>query len=201
MRILDCEQRSPEWFAAKRGIPSASGFGSIITPKKMDYAAAAETYINALIDEVVRPDAVRSFQGNRHTERGCAFEDEARDVYAFSRDVRARKVGFILSDDGTMGCSPDSLVDPDGGLEIKCPDGPTHVKWMRDNRLPDEHKPQVHGSLIVTGRPWWDFMSYCPGYPPFVVRAVPDEFTEKLREHLKRFVGDLNKAMEAFKTP
>lgn len=198
MRILSCEQRSDEWYAARRGIPTASEFGNIITPKKREYAAAAETYINELIDEMIRPDAVRSFGGNRHTLRGESLEPEARDLYAFVHDVVPVQVGFILSDDGAMGCSPDSLIDPDGGLEVKCPDGPTHVKWLRAGVLPDEHKPQVHGCLIITGRAWWDFWSYCPPYEPLLVRTFRDDFTTALQANLDRFTKDLTKASMAF---
>jgi hypothetical protein len=198
MRILDCEQRSDEWYLARRGIPTASEFGNIITPKKGDYATAADTYINSLIDELVRPQAVQSFTGNRHTLRGEALEPEARELYAFDRDIIPRTVGFILSDDGTMGCSPDSLIDEDGGLEIKSPDGPTHVKWVRGKGIPDEHKPQVHGCLIITGRKWWDFMSYCPGYDPFIVRVVRDGFTDKLESHLARFQKEYAEAKQLF---
>jgi hypothetical protein len=197
VRILDCEQRSPEWYAARRGIPTASEFGCIITPKRGEYAAAADTYINQLIDETVRPDADRSWGSNRHTERGCDLEPEARDLYAFERDLVPLQVGFILNDAGTLGCSPDSLIDPDGGLEVKCPDGPTHVKWLRAGGVPDEHKAQVHGCLIVTGRAWWDFLSYCPGYPRLLVRVTPDDFTAKLSAHLERFLGELQAAREA----
>lgn len=194
MRIIDCEQHSPEWYAARLGIPTASEFGSIITPKKREYAAAAQGYIDRLIDECVRPSADRSWGSNRHTERGNTLEPEARDFYAFERDVVPRQVGFILSDDGTIGCSPDSLIESDGGLEIKCPDGPTHVRWLRAGGLPDDHKPQVHGSLIVTGRAWWDFLSYCPGYPPILVRVTPDDFTAALRAHLQRFLREYAEA-------
>lgn len=201
MRILDCEQRSEEWYQARRGIPTASEFGNIITPKKREYAAAADTYINELIDEIIRPEAVRSFGGNRHTIRGECMEPEARDLYAFVQDVVPNPVGFILSDDGTMGCSPDSLINPDGGLEVKCPDGPTHVKWLRAGGLPDEHKPQVHGCLIVTGRAWWDFWSYCPPYEPILVRTVPDDFTAALRVNLDRFNQELIKAKSSFSIP
>lgn len=196
MRIIDCEQHSPEWFAARLGIPTASEFGSIITPKKREYAAAAQTYIDRLIDESMRPEAERSWGSTRHTERGNDLEPEARDLYALERDVVPRQVGFILNDDGTLGCSPDSLIDAcevepeDGGLEIKCPDGPTHVAWLRAGGLPDVHKPQVHGSLIVTGRAWWDFLSYCPPYPPILVRVTPDDFTAALRGHLDRFLRE-----------
>lgn len=199
MRILDCEQRSDEWYAARRGVPTASEFGNIITPKKGEYATAADTYINFLIDELVRPQAASAFSGNRHTLRGEMLEPEARELYAFDRDVIPRTVGFILSDDGLMGCSPDSLIGEDGGLEIKSPDGPTHVKWVRGKTIPDEHKPQVHGCLIITGRKWWDFMSYCPGYDPFVVRVVRDGFTEKLEAHLARFQKEYAEARELFR--
>lgn len=198
MRILDCEQRSPEWFAARRGVPTASDFGCIITAKKGDYATAADTYINELIDGLVRPEAEATFTGNRHTLRGEALEPEARELYAFEYDVDPELVGFILNDDGTLGCSPDSLIGLDGGLEIKCPDGPTHVKWVRAKGIPDEHKAQVHGSLIITGRKWWDFMSYCPGYPPLIVRVTPDSYTEKLRTYLTRFLSEYAEARELF---
>ncbi len=198
MRILDCEQRSEEWYAVRRGLPTASEFGNIITPKRGDYASAAETYINELIDEVVRPDAVRSTATSRHMQRGQTMEPEARDLYAFVQDVVPRPVGFILSDDGTMGCSPDSLIDPDGGLEVKCPDGPTHVKWLRAGGVPDEHKAQVHGCLIITGRAWWDFWSYCPGYEPLLVRTHPDAWTDRLRGHLARFTAELAAARAPF---
>lgn len=200
MRILDCEQRSPEWYQARRGLPTASEFGNIITPKKGEYATAAETYINCLIDELVRPGASEGFTGNRHTLRGEALEPEARDLYAFEFEVEPQQVGFILNDEGTLGCSPDSLIGNDGGLEIKSPDGPTHVKWVRAKGIPDEHKAQVHGSLIITGRQWWDFLSYCPGYDRLLVRVTPDDYTEKLRKHLDRFLKDYAEAKSMFQS-
>ncbi|GAB3054342.1 lambda exonuclease family protein [Stenotrophomonas tumulicola] len=198
MRILEVEQGSPEWYQARLGVPTASEFSSIITPKRGEYAAAADTYINQLIDELMRPQAGESFGGNRHTQRGKDLEPDARELYAFDRDVVPRQVGFILNDAGTLGCSPDSMIDLDGGLEIKCPDGPTHVKWVRAGIVPEEHKPQVHGSLIITGRAWWDFMSHCPGYEPLIVRVTPDDFTKKLQAHLDRFLIEYQAARAKF---
>lgn len=199
MRIIHCDQRSEEWYAVRRGIPTASEFCSIITAKRGDYATAADTYINSLIDECFRPNADRSWGSTRHTDRGNSLEPEARDLYAFERDLVPQQVGFILNDEGTLGCSPDSLIDPDGGLEVKCPDGPTHVKWLRAGGIPDEHKAQVHGSLIVTERAWWDFLSYCPPYPHILIRITPDAYTERLRGHLERFLADYSAAMSAMK--
>lgn len=199
MRILDFDQKSPEWYAARRGLPTASEFGNIITQKKGEYAAAADSYIDRLIDELVRPQAAESFEGNKHTRRGEALEPEARELYAFEFDCEPRQVGLVTNDEGTLGCSPDSLLGEDGGLEIKCPDGPTFVKWARAGGLPDEHKAQVHGSLIITGRARWTFMAYCPGYKRYLWTVTPDAFTDKLRGHLDRFLADYAKARELFK--
>jgi hypothetical protein len=191
VRVIACEQGSPEWLAARLGVPSASEFDSIITPKKGDLAAAHETYIDRLIDESIRVDAKRKFQGNADTDRGHDLEPEARELYAFMHDVEPQTVGFVLRDSGDAGCSPDSLIGNRGGLEIKCPDGPQHVGYLRAGTLPDKYKPQVHGNLLITGCDWWDFMSYCPGHKPLIVRVAPDAFTGKLAVHLDFFVKKL----------
>ena len=191
MRIVDCEQGTPEWFAARLGVPTASEFDSIITPKKAELAAAHEAYIDRLLDEMIRPDAERGFGGNVHTERGKELEPEARRLYTFMANANPQPVGFCLRDAGDAGCSPDSLVGDDGGLEIKCPDGPTHVGYLRKGVLPDAYKAQVHGSIVITGRQWWDFCSYCPGHRPFIVRTYPDAYTAKLAEYLDFFVTKL----------
>lgn len=191
MRIIDCEQGTDEWFAARRGVPSASEFDSIITPKKGDLAAAHEAYIDRLIDETIRVDAVRKFHGTADTDRGHELEPDAREMYAFMHNVEPQTVGFVLRDDGAAGCSPDALVGDDGGLEIKCPDGPQHVGYLRAGCLPDKYKPQVHGNLLITGRAWWDFVSYCPGHKPLIVRVTPDAYTARLAELLDFFVKKL----------
>jgi hypothetical protein len=192
MRIVECEQGTPEWYALRLGVPTASEFDCIITPKKGELAAAHEGYIDRLIDECVRPNVERGFCGNAHTERGNELEPEARRLYGFMRDASPKVVGFVLRDDGLAGCSPDSLVADDGGLEVKCPDGPTHVGYLRAGVLPDKYKPQVHGSLLITGRSWWDFMSYCPGHKPLIVRVKPDSYTAKLSELLDFFITKLH---------
>lgn len=204
MIIVTRDQRSPEWYSARRGLPTASEFGSIITPKKMEYAAAAETYIDSLIDALMRPEASgeESWTGNRHTRRGAALEPEALGTYAFDRDVRLQPVGLILSNCRRFGVSPDALVGTDGQVEAKAPDGPTFVRWLREYRrtgeVPLEHKPQVHGSLIVTGRAWCDFIAYTPGYDPLVVRVTPNAFTDRMRDHLDTFHNHYTAALETF---
>lgn len=197
MNIIDCEQGTAEWFSCRRGVPTASVFKRIITAKHGKYSESAAPLISELIDDLIRPGVQNRFLGDEDTARGHRLEPEARQFYQFERDCVVRQVGFVLSDCGRFGCSPDALTD-EGGAEIKAPDGPKHVQWLLSGGLPDEHKAQVHGSLIITGCPWWDFVSYCPGYDPIIVRVVPDEFTEKLRVHLERFHKEYTAALSRF---
>jgi len=195
--VIDVEQGTREWFLAKRGIPSASELKRVITSAGK-LSASADDYIGQLVDEIVHPDAQAQAFSNAHTERGHALEPRGRDWYRFVHGVEPRKVGFVLNDEGTAGCSPDSLIGGDGGLEIKAPEGKKHVVWMLANELPDEHKQQVHGSLAITGLKFWDFLSYCPGYKPFLIRVLPDNYTARIAETLDQFCARLADAKRQF---
>lgn len=192
MRVIECEQLSLAWFEGRRGIPTASNFGRILTPKTMRLAAAADEYIAELIGEQLSSLPLLDRPMSAAMQHGVECEPEARDYYCLTRGVEVRRVGLCLTDDGRFGCSPDGLVDvsgtdTQGGLELKCPQGKTQVGYLLAGTLPDEYRAQVHGSLIVTGRAWWDFLSYSPGLPPLLLRVTADEYTAKLRAALDEF--------------
>jgi len=183
MKILDCEQGSPEWEEARRGIPTASEFSSIITPKTGKLSAGADAYIARLIAEsVVVEDG---WAGNAWTDRGKIMEREACAWYAFNFDIEVRHVGIILNKGA--GYSPDGLCD-NGAIEAKCPKASSHVVWLMRGTLPDEHKVQCHAGLCIGELEWLDFVSYHPDFEPFVVRVYPDEYTEKVDAALSSFL-------------
>jgi hypothetical protein len=187
--IYDCAQYSDLWWQLRRGVPTASAFDRILTPKTLKPSSQQEDYIAELIAEK------SAFHVPFSTERGMtrAMEDgidrepEARQWFSMQTDADVQQVGFVLSECGRWGASPDGLIGDDGGLELKCPLAKTQVRYLMEGGLPSEYKAQVHGSLIVTGRAYWMFLSYCPGLPPLLVRVVPDSFTELLRKALDDF--------------
>lgn len=192
MKIIDCPQLSQEWWEARRGVPSASNFGRILTPAKRGYAKGARSYAYELIAELVALNPPwLSNQGTpfRSTamQNGVDTEPEARGYYTMTTGNEVCQVGFCLTDDGRFGCSPDGLVGDEGGLELKCPDLKTQVEYLDRGVLPPEYAGQVHGQLIVTGRKWIDFLSYAPGLPAFLLRITPDDFTEALAAGLDEF--------------
>ena len=72
----------------------------------------------------------------------------------------------------------------------KNPNAATHAEYLYYGVLPDDYKAQVHGYLIISGRAWWDFLSYCPGLQPFIIRVTPDEYTKQLRVNMELFWTD-----------
>lgn len=194
MEIVHCTQYSPEWFEARRGVPTASAFSRIMTPTGK-YSRQSVEYINELIGDLAdqRPTAFKEGgrMGTPDMQYGREAEPHARRWLAVERGYEVREVGFVKSPCGRFGCSPDALVWNElecvGAAEIKCPLPKTHVGYIVRGVLPPEYKPQVHGQLIVTGLPWVDFISYCVSLPPLLVRVTPDGYTERLRVCLERF--------------
>lgn len=197
MKIIQCEQRTNEWYAARLGVPSASSFDEIVTMKG-EPSKSAEKYMFKLAGEKVSGVAEESYQ-NASMQRGCELEDEARQLYQIMNDCVVDQVGFCISDEG-YGCSPDGFVGDDGMIEIKCPSISTHVKYLIDGKLPSDYFQQVHGQLLVTGRKYCDFVSHYPGLKPLIVRVYPDtEFIARLQNELKKFVAKLNQTIERIK--
>ena len=202
MKKFQCVQYTPEWWEIRAGIPTASAFDKLITPAKGEASKSQRPYMCELAAELAGFHYPNFFSGRENRPKshamavGTETEPEARRYYELQRSVRVQQVGFCLSDCGRYGCSPDGLIDdsPDGagGLELKCPETDTHIGYLLGGALPVEYKPQVHGQLLVTGRPWWDFMSYNQFCDPFLIRVFPDDFTEKLRAVLMTFLDDFD---------
>jgi hypothetical protein len=197
MKLVNCEQGSEEWLAARLGIATASRFQDVLTQprSKKDKEAgllseSAMTYMCELIAERLTGEMREISTPN--FEWGHIEEPKARTDYGFSRNVTMTPVGLILRDDGLVGASPDSLIDEDGGLEIKSPLNPAiHLKTVIREEMPAEHMAQVQGCMMIAERDWWDFMSYrgdMPGAESFVVRINRDDvYIAKLTEALDRF--------------
>lgn len=197
MRIDQNEQGSPEWLAARLGIPSASMFAKIVTTKGI-WSASADAYINQLVAERLTGEREEVFQSH-HMLRGTDLEPDARDLYSLISDAEVTEVGFCLHDTLSAGCSPDGLIGEDGGLEIKCPAPATHVEYLRGGVLPSKYKQQVMGCLWITGREWWDFVSYHPTMKPLIVRVERDEeYIAALEKCVTKAVNLIEENVEKF---
>jgi len=209
MKIHDCIQRTPEWHAARAGVFTASDFAPfIVNSGKVADNARRKAILKNIRDTQEKDQweikeelaEERMMEYNIPVQRGNALEDEAREYYQAKTGNVVAQVGFITDDEGHIGCSPDGLIIGDNavaipacyikGLEIKCPMPNTHLGWLLDGTLPEIHKYQVHGSMIVTGLSEWVFLSYCPGEAPLLLTVQRNTFTEELAAGLRNMVRE-----------
>jgi YqaJ-like recombinase protein len=184
MKIFDCKQLSPEWFELHRGIPTASQADMILTPKTAKMSASSNQLIHELVAQMFGAPMDPGGYVSREMQEGLDREEEARRWYTMETGRDVVQVGFVTTDDGRWGCSPDGLIGSDGMLEMKNPGHKAQVRYLLDGGLPPEYIGQCHMSLVVTSLKWLDFLSYCPGLPPLLVRVEPTDYTEKMRAAL-----------------
>lgn len=187
MQIVECEQNSREWQLARMGIPTASCFADILAKGE---GKTRRTYMLKLAGEILTGEPMENVT-TQAMERGHLLEAEARDLYALETGAAIERTGFIRN--GRVGCSPDSLVGENGGLEIKTKAPHLLIDLILKGEVPSEHKAQIQGTLWITGRKWWDFMAYWPGIPPFIKRVERDEaYIAELATAVDRFNTDLD---------
>lgn len=183
---IDCPQGSIEWIEARLGIPTASQFDRIITPKTMKLSESSAKYAWALIAEQILRAPVEG-GSSAFMQRGETLERKAVSFYEFNQDVETEPVGVILRDDRRAGCSPDRLVGTDGLLEIKVPKVDTHIGYLLDADGIG-YRAQVQGQLWIAERDWVDTLSYNPEMPNALVRVGRDEqFIRALASAVNQF--------------
>lgn len=198
LQIFECEQGSPEWFACRLGIPTASEFDTVMAKGKGGgESKTRRTYMLKLIGERLTGEPKYDYS-NDHMERGKVMEDEARDLYCMVTDNELRRVGFMRR--GDAGASPDSLIDANGMLEIKTKLAHLQLECLLADELPSEHKAQCQGQLWIAQREWVDFVSYWPGLPPFIKRVYRDEpYIARIKGEVDAFLEELHATMEKVK--
>lgn len=191
------KQLSAEWMMAHVGVPTASEFDALVTPKwEIKKGKGPASFLAKKVAEAWQDGPLPGF-GSFAMEQGQILEKEAIPAYSGLFDVPIDRVGFVTTADGRVGCSPDGLIGLDGGIEIKCPEAPTHTAYLLADVLPDDYVHQVYGSMFVTGRQWWDFYSYRRGFPDFIIRVQRDEeIMATLEEALSEFLLKFDKAMK-----
>lgn len=170
--VVDCPQRSAQWYAARAGLLTASEAAAMLSrPKKSGEETVGKTELRLRL-------ALESLRGvpleddsyeSEYMRRGRAREADALGAYEADTGEIVTTVGFLRHDTLPIGCSPDGLIGTaahwEGGVEVKAPKFTTHWEYLQKRTLPSEYVPQVIHSLFVTGLPWWDFCSYSPELP------------------------------------
>jgi hypothetical protein len=170
----DVVQGTEAWLQLRAGIPTASQFHKIITPKTRKLSSQADDYLHKLCAERILGRYLEDTKAFYWAERGKQLEDVARAWYEGVHNVETTQIGFITNDDRTVGASPDRLVGEDGLLEIKCPSPQVHMGYLLDDPVSADYWLQVQGQLWIAGREWCDVVSYHDELPSTVIRVDRD---------------------------
>ena len=164
MRLVEGAQGMPEWLQARHGIPTASRFGAIMAKIKSGEAADRRNYRADLVVELLTGRPLEGFS-TPAMRQGIEREPLARLAYEAETGEMVTEVGLCLHDTMGAGASPDGLIGTDGGLEIKCPERAAHLRYLQQAAEPPEYTWQIQGGMWITGRAWWDFVSWNPDFP------------------------------------
>lgn len=173
MNVIDCEQNTPEWHAARCGRVTASRVADIVRKGKGGPSKMRETYAGELVAERLSGYQAEGGFTSAAMQWGKDHEDEAAANYAFMHDVAVSKVGIVIHPRIEMAAaSPDRLAGDDGLLEIKCPNTATHIATLLGARIDPDYEKQIQWQLACTDRKWCDFISFDPRLPVEMQMAV-----------------------------
>ena len=192
------DQRTEAWFAERAGKITASRMHDVMLDRDREPFKSGprkgqpKPPPKALTDYAYQLAAERLTGRPRKQIKAAALqwgqdvEPAAVAAYQAETGEIVQLAGFVAHPDlPYVGASPDFLVGSDGGGEIKSPESSeVHLETLLTG-LPPEHIEQIQGGLWVTGRQWWDFVSFHPDFPPHLrlyVQRVPrdDEYIERL---------------------
>lgn len=196
MKIHRVDQGSGDWFKLRMGIPTSSQFHKIVTPKGA-LSTQSTKYMYRLIAERLLNESMDAALSVEWVERGRELEPQAVQHYQFQYDIELEPGGFITTDDGRIGCSPDRLVKGKSeGIEIKCPAAFTQIQYLLEGPR-DDYVPQVQGHLLVSDFDVVRFYAWHPQMPSCHVITRPDpDYLSVLRSALSAFCDTLDKATE-----
>ena len=203
MIILTMEQRSPEWFQARLGRPTASNAAKILTSQ----GKISGQWLGYLYDLVAERAgyAPEPFEPTEAMLEGIRREEESRNAYAFLTDSEPVEVGMIVCTLTGASASPDGLVGyPDGpmhGLELKNPKASTFFKEKITGKVPTQYIPQLHMSMAVSGLERWDYGCYLPGQDLLIHEVLANDYTETMRQAVADFCGELDKVCDKLDIP
>lgn len=173
----DLVQGTEEWMDQRRGIVTASMVGKLITPKTIQPADNPES---RNITMLLAAERITGWTDPTYVSddmlRGQYDEPVARDLYS-EHYAPVAECGFMTEDrwGHRIGYSPDGLVGGDGLIEVKSRRSKMQLATILADDIPLENMAQLQCGLLVSGREWCDYVSYCGGMYLYIKRVLPDQ--------------------------
>lgn len=165
--VIDCEQRSPDWYAARCGRLTGTGAVQMLAKTQSGAVASSRKNLRAkLVLERVTGKTQEDDYVSRDMQRGIDLESEAFGEFEALTGVILHRCGF-LSMGEDFGCSLDGyLGDFEELASIKCPNDANHMAyWIGGKSIPKDYYEQCRHEMWITGAKRHHFLSYNPNFP------------------------------------
>lgn len=203
---MACDQRSPDWFAARVGRLTGTCAADMLATIKSGEAAARRDLRLRILCERLTGQSQEDGYVNAVMQRGIDMEPAALAAYEAITGEMAQRVGFLSHDVHSAGCSPDGyLGEFDGIVSLKCPKSATHLRYLRAGVMPPDYVPQMLHELWISGARFYDFLSFDDRFPvelqTFYVRVTRDSAAvEAYEKKAVAFLDEVARELEAVHT-
>lgn len=193
-------QGTDAWRRDRLGHCTASRFSDVLAAIKSGEAAVRRNYRAELVCERLTNHPTEHFT-TAEMRHGTEQEPYARMAYeALTGSVVIEQEFIKHPSIAWCGASPDGYVGVHGGVEIKCPNTAQHIDTLLKGMAGD-HIAQVQGNLWISGRSWWDFISFDDRLPTkmrlYVQRVQRDEeYISHLIKEVKAFLASVDGMIE-----
>jgi hypothetical protein len=173
-RIIDAEQRSPEWFAARVGRLTGSVAGDMLAKVKSGEAAGRRNLRLRLVLERMTGRPQESDYVSPAMQAGVDREADAFRAYEALTGNVVQRTGFLAHTEHMAGCSLDGhMGDFDALLSIKCRQPAAHLEFLRTGTVPAASMAQIRHELWITEAIEHTYFSWNPDFPePLQSRLV-----------------------------
>lgn len=162
-KFYDVEQNTDEWQQLRCGRLTSSNLSKVMANYGKAFGEPAKKLaIDIAVQQITGKRESNSYT-NAHMQRGHEQEPIARALYEANTFQDVTNGGFFGGE--FLGGSPDGLVSDDGLIEIKSVIASTHYSNIKRNNIDPAYKWQCIGNLMLTGRNYLDFVSYCSTFP------------------------------------
>lgn len=201
--IINAEQRSEEWFAARVGRLTGSVAGDMLAKIKSGEAAGRRNLRIRLALERLTGRVHESGFLSPAMQTGIDREDAAIEAYVALTGNPVVRTGFLRHDEYMAGCSLDGHV---GAFErlvsVKCRQPAAHLEFLRTQKIPSDAMAQIRHELwMVPSAEFHDYFSWNPDFPEglqavCVTVERAEAQIEEYHEEAMEFLAEVEREVE-----
>lgn len=164
---LRCEQRTPEWFAARLGRVTASRAADMLARTRAGAWGADRDNLKwqLVLERATGRSQERPFT-SAAIQDGIDREPLAVGAYEVETGAVVRSCGFLRHDALMAGASLDGyLGDFETLVSIKCRQPKAHAEHVISGKVPADALAQMRHELWLTGAETHHYVSFNPDFP------------------------------------